>query len=106
VLLEILEMQQLQGDAGLATFAMDVRAIRPRPQSVLGDREVGARVEPRLEHLFGQGLDGRPVQPGLLGFPQDEGNGAEADAKALGHLAVAPAQHPLLSEDLADLSHG
>src|SRR6266540_4843300 len=106
VLLEILEVEQLQRDAGLATFAMDVRAVRPRPRGALGDRDVRTRVEPRLERFFGQRLDGRPVEPGLLGLIQHEADGAEADAQALGHLAVGPAQHPLLSEDLADLSHG
>ena len=106
MVLEVLEVEQLQGDAGLAPFAVDVGAIRPRPRGALGDRGEGARVEPRLQRLVGQGLDGGPVQPGLLGLLQDDGDGAEADAQALGHLAVGPAQDPLLAEDLADLSHG
>jgi hypothetical protein len=106
VLLEILEVKQFQGDAGLAPFAVDVRAIRPRPQGALGERGIGARVEPRLQRLVGQGLDGGPVQPGVLGLLQDDGDGAEADAQGLGHLAVRPAQDPLLAEDLANLSHG
>src|SRR5262249_5782626 len=71
VLLEVLEVQQFQGDAGLAPFAVDVGAIRPRPRGAFGGRAVGARVEPRLQPLVGQGLDGRPVQPGLLGLLQD-----------------------------------
>ncbi|MGH7391638.1 MAG: hypothetical protein ACREM3_19590 [Candidatus Rokuibacteriota bacterium] len=106
VAFEILEVKQLQGDAGLATFAVDVRAVRPRPRGALGDRDEGACVEPGLQRLLGQGLDGGPVQPGVLGPLQDDGDGAEADVQALGHLPVRPAQHPLLAEDLADLSHG
>jgi hypothetical protein len=106
VVLEVLEVEQLQGDARLATFAVDVRTVRPRPRGALGDRDEGAPVEPRLQRLLGERLDGGPVQPGLLGPVQDDGDSAEADAQALGHLAVGSAQDPLLAEDFADLSHG
>jgi hypothetical protein len=106
VLLEVLEVQQFQGDAGPAPFPVDVGAIRPGPRGAFGGRGVGARVQPRLQGIVGQGLDGRPVQPGLRGLLQDDGDRAEADAQALGHLAVGPAPDPLLAEDLADLSHG
>jgi len=68
VLLEVLEVEQLERDTGLATFAVDVRAIRPRPRGARGERNERARVEPRLQRLVGQRLDGRPVQPGLLGL--------------------------------------
>ena len=106
MLLEVLEVEQLQGDPGLTAFAVDVRAVRPRPWSTRWNRGAGAAVEPCLQRLVGQGLYGRPVQPRLRGPGQDDGDGAKADAQALSDLAVGPAQDPLLAEDLADLSHG
>jgi hypothetical protein len=36
VALEVLEVEQRQGNAGLAPFAVDVRAVRPRPRGALG----------------------------------------------------------------------
>jgi hypothetical protein len=106
VLLEVLEVEQRQGDARLASFAVDVGAVRPRPAGALGDRDEGTRVEPGLQRLLGQRLDAGPVQPRPRGPLQDDGDGAEADAQAFGHLPVGPAQDPLLAENLADLSHG
>jgi hypothetical protein len=103
---EVLQMEQRESDAGLAAFAVDACAVRPRPRGTLGARDVGARVEAGLQRLLGQGLDGGPVQAGLRGPLQDRGDGAKADAQALGHLPVAPAQDPLLAEDLANLPHG
>ena len=103
VLLEVLEVQQLQGDAGLAPLGVQVGAIGD--DAVVGGRRRGP-IHAGLEDLVGQALDLGPIEPGGPG-PQHRGaDGAAADPQALGHRPVALPEAPLLSQNLSDLAHG
>jgi hypothetical protein len=102
VLLEVLEVEQLQSDAGLPPLGVQVGAIGDDP--VMGGRR-RRPVHPSLKHFVGQALDLSPLEPGRPG-PQHRGaDGAAADPQALGHRPVAP-EAPLLSQNLSDLAHG
>jgi hypothetical protein len=103
VLLEVLEVQQLQGDAGLAPLGVQVGAVGDDP--VVGGGCRGP-VHAGLEDLVGQTLDLAPIEPGRPG-PQHRGaDGAAANPQALGHRPVALPKAPLLSQNLSDLAHG
>ena len=103
MLLEILQVQQLEGDAGLVPFGVQDRAVGHGPM-VRGRRR--RPVQAGLQRLVAERLDLRPVEPGGAGSSLDAGDGPQAGPQVLGHLPVAPAQGPLLSQDLADLPHG
>ena len=103
VLLEILEVQQLQGDAGLASLDVQVGTIGDDPV-VPGRRR--RPVHAGLEDLVGQDLDLGPVESGRPGSQHRGADGAVADPQALGHRPVAPPEAPLLSQNLSDLAHG
>ena len=103
VLLEVLDVQQLQGDAGLAPLDVHVGAIGDDP--VVGGRR-RRPVHAGLKDLVGQALDLGPVEARRPG-PQHRGaDRAGTDPQALGHRAVALPKAPLLSQDLSDLTHG
>src|SRR5205809_4121668 len=103
MLLEIFEMEQLEGDAGLAPLGMQVGAVREG--AMAGGRRWRA-VHPGLQHLVAEGVDLSPIEPGRAG-PQHRGaDGAATDPQALRHLAVGAPEAPLLSQDLPCLAHG
>ncbi len=103
VLLEVLQVQQFQGDAGLAAFGMEVRAVGDGPM-VGGGR--GRPVHPGLQDLVAEPLDVRPREAGGARPALDRRDGAQADPQRRRHLPVGAAEGPLLAEDLADLPHG
>ncbi len=103
MLLEVLQVEQFQGNAGLLPLGVEVGAIRLGP-GVRGGR--GRAVEPGLQSVVGQGLGRRPVQAGMRSAADHRGHAAQADAETGGHLAVAAAHGPLLAENLTDLTHG
>jgi hypothetical protein len=103
VLLEILEVQQFQGDAGLLPLGVEVRAIGDGAAAPAGRRHA---VETGLQDVVGELLDLLPVQPRVGRPAEDAGHGPDADIETGGHLPVAAGQRPLLAENLADLAHG
>ena len=104
MLLEVLEVEQLQGHAGFPALGVQVDAVRlgpvPRP------RGFGAPVQAGFEHVVGERLDLGPVQPRGPGPEHGAPDGATADPQAAGHLPVAPTQGPLQAKNLARLPHG
>ncbi len=96
-------MQQLERDAGLAPFGVNPRTVRRGPAAAGDGRPA---IEPTFEDIVGEGLDLRPVEPGLLGAADEGRDRAEPETQAAGHGAVAQPQDPLLPEDFTDLSHG
>jgi hypothetical protein len=103
MLLEILEMEQLEGDAGLAPLGVQGRAVRDG--AMAGGRRRGP-IHPGLQRLVAQGLDLGPREPGCPGAQHRHADGATADPQALRHLPVRPPEAPLLSQDLPRLPHG
>ncbi len=103
MLLQVLEVEQLQGHPRLAPFGVKVAAVRPGARALAG---WAGGIEPDLERLVREALDVGPPEAGGAGPPLDPGDGPQPDAQALGHLSVGPAQGPLPAEDLADLTHG
>ena len=103
MLLEVLEVEQFERDAGLLPFGVEVGAVGHRPPPPAGGRRP---VEAGFEGLVGKGLDLGPVQPGMGGTPENPGHRADADGQAGGHLSMATGQAPLLAEDLTDFAHG
>ena len=103
VLLQVLEVQQLEGDAGLAPLGVQGRAVGDRPML---RRRCRRPVQAGLQRLVTERLDLQPVQPGGAGPALDAGDGPQAGPELPGHLPVATPQGPLLSQDLADLPHG
>jgi hypothetical protein len=104
MLLEVLEVEQFERHAGLASLGMQVGAVGPGPLTLTDN--LGPAVEPGLQGLVGQALDLGPVQPGGPGSEHRGAHGPIADPEAAGHLPVAPAEGPLLPKDLAGVSHG
>jgi len=103
VLLEIFEMEQLEGDAGPAPLGMQVGAVRDGAMM----RGRGRRsVDPRVQYVVAERVDLSPVKPGRAGAQHRGADGAGADPQALRHLAVGPPEAPLLSQDLPRLAHG
>jgi hypothetical protein len=92
MLLEVLEVEQLQGHAGLPPLGMQVGAVGPGPLTLAGD--LGPAVEPGLQGLVGQALDLGPVQPGGPGPEHRGAHGPITDPETAGHLPVTPAQGP------------
>ena len=104
MLLEVLEVEQLQRDAGLAALGVQGGAVGPRPAAAPGHR--AEAVQPRLQGVVGQGLDLGPVEAGRPGAEHRGPDRAAAEAEALGDRPVAPAQGELLPQDLAGVAHG
>jgi hypothetical protein len=93
--LEILEMKELQRDAGLPAFGVNVRAVGlwPRAGSALA-----ARIEPCLQCVVRHRRDRGPgLEPRRARSVQRAADRADAQADAARHGPVAPAELPLLS---------
>jgi len=103
MLLEIFEMEQLEGDAGLAPLGMQVGAVGNGPMMRGWGR---GPVDPGLQHLVAEGVDLSPIEPGRAGTQHRGADGAATDPQALRHLAVGAPEAPLLSQDLPCLAHG
>lgn len=103
MLLEVLQVEQFQGDAGLLPLGVEVGTVRQRPGR---PRRRRGPVETGLQDVIGHRLDLRPIQAGMGGPAEHAGHRPDADLETGRHLSVAAAQGPLLSEDLAKLAHG
>ena len=101
--LQILEVEEFEGDAGLLALGMEVRTIGDGPPPPGGARRP---IEPGVQGIIRQGLDLGPVEAGGPGPEHGSPDGANTDPEALGHRAVRAAQGPLLSENLACVTHG
>jgi hypothetical protein len=98
---EVLDVEQLQGDADAVELSVDVREVRQRTLPRLR-----RAVQPRFELRVAERLDLRPAQPRLPGPVQGGGHRPDAHGQTASHLPVAPAQSPLLPENLSCLPHG
>ena len=103
MVLEVFEVEQFEGDAGLAPLGVQVGAVRDG--TVVGGRRRGP-VHAGLQRLVGEALDLAPVEAGRAGAQHRGPHGAAADPQALRHVAVAEPEAPLLSQDLSGLTHG
>ncbi len=103
MLLEVLEVQQFEGDARLPPLGVQIGAVRDDPMA--GGRR-RRPIDAGLQGLVAEGTDLGPVEPGRPGPPLDGRHGPQADPQPLCHLAVSPTQGPLLPQDLANLPHG
>jgi len=96
-------VEEFEGDARPAAFGVQRGEVGEGTGRAGSPRDP---VEAGVQGLVGEGLDLGPVQAGPAGALDDARHGAQAHVEALGHLAVANPQQPLLAEDLADLTHG
>ena len=104
VLLEVLEVEQLQGDAGLAALGVQRGAVGPRAVAAAGHH--AQAVQPPLQVVVGQGLDLDPVEPGGLGAQDGRPDHAVTDTEALGDRPMAAAQGESLAQNLPRVAHG
>jgi hypothetical protein len=102
--LQVLEVEQLEGDPRPPPLGVDPGAVRGGPLPL--PCHLGPAIEPALQDVVGQGLDLGPVQPGSRVPREHAGDRAQPQPHALGHGPVGQPQGPLLSEDLSDLPHG
>ena len=103
MLVAVLAVEQLAGHPRLLELVVDPERIDRGAHDAHGRR--GA-VDARLQGRVVQGLDGLPVAAGVRRPPHHDRDRAHGHAKAGRHLPVATPQGPLLSKNLADLSHG
>jgi hypothetical protein len=101
--LQILEVEEFEGDAGLLALGVEVGAIGEGTPPPGGARQP---IEPGFQGIIRQPLDLGPVEAGGPGPEHGGPDGADPDPEALGHRAVRAAQGPLLSENLACVTHG
>ena len=104
MLLEILEVEQFEGDAGLAPLGVEIRAVRDGPM-------VRGRCREPVEHAppapsSASASTWAQSSPACRARDDRGSHGPTADPQAPGHLPVTPAQDPLLAKDLSGLSHG
>ena len=105
VLLEVLEVEQLQGDAGLAALGVQGGAVRPRPAAAPGHRAAARTAAPPGRRRSGPRPGPSPARrPGRAATVVP--TAPLTDAEALGDRPVAAAQGPLLAQNLAGVSHG
>jgi hypothetical protein len=102
--LQVFEVEQLQGDAGLAALGVDPGAVGRGTLPLA--HHFRPAVEPALEHVVGQRLDLRPVEAGGPGAREHAGDRAQPEPEAAGHGPVAEPQAPLLAQHFTDLPHG
>jgi len=102
MLLQILEVEQLERHARLPALDVEVRAVRHRP--IAGRRD--GWVELRLQRVVRERLDRGPVEPGRDRASDRPRDRADRHADRLAHLSVAPAERPLLPENLSRVAHG
>jgi hypothetical protein len=100
---QILEVEEFEGDAGLLALGVEVGAVGEGAPPPGGARQP---VEPGFQGIIRQCLDLGPVEAGGPGPEHGGPDGADPDPEALGHRAVRRAQSPLLSENLACVTHG
>jgi hypothetical protein len=101
--LEILEVEEFEGDAGLLALGVKVGAVGDGAPPRGGARQP---VESGFQGIIRQHLDLGPVEAGSPGPKHGGSDGADTDPEALGRRAVRSAQGPLLSENLACVTHG
>ena len=105
VLLQVLQVEQLERDAGLAPLGVQDARSRARADGALGGRR--RPVQAGLQRLVA-----RAPRPAAQSSPAARARRSTPETvprptpRLLGHLPVAPPQGPLLSQDLADLPHG
>jgi hypothetical protein len=103
MLLEIFQMEQLEGDARRAALGVQSRAVGD------GAMPGGRRrrpIHPGVQRLVTEGLDLSPREPGRAGAQHRGPDSAATDPQTLRHLPVGTPEAPLLSQDLPDLAHG
>jgi hypothetical protein len=103
MLFQVLEVEQLQGDAGLAALGVQGGAVGLGPAAAPG--HVAPAVQPSLQGVLGQGLHLDPVERGGLGAQHRRPDGAVTDAEALGDRPMAAAQGEPLAKNLPRVSH-
>jgi hypothetical protein len=103
MLLEVFQMEQLEGNARLAPLGVQVGAVGDGAM-VRGRRR--GPVHAGLQRLVAEGVDLSPLQPGRAGAQHRGADGATADPQARRHLPVGAPKAPLLSQDLSCLAHG
>jgi hypothetical protein len=103
MLLEIFEMEQLEGDAGLAPLGMQVGAVG---DGAMMRRQRRGPVHAGLQRLVAERVGLGPIEPGRPGAQDRGADGAAADPQARRHLPVGAPEVPLLSQDLPCLAHG
>ena len=94
MLAEILQVQQLQRDAGASQLGMDPAGIRQWARRTAGDLRSVEALFQRVILQVGQRV---PRQPDRGGAADDRGHGAGTDAEAPRRVAVAPTQGPFQS---------
>src|SRR5713101_7081538 len=98
------EVQELEGHAGLAPLGVEVDAV--------GLRSRPARPRwPRVESCFEAGVvrelrDLAPRQSRLTGAAERLADRPDTHPRALGHGPVAATEQPLLAQKLSRLAHG
>jgi hypothetical protein len=102
--LQVFEVEQLQGDAGLAPFGVDPGAVGGGALPLAG--HLRPAVELPLEPVVGQRLDLSPVQAGGPGAREHAGDRAQPEPEAASHGPVTEPQGPLLAKDFPGLPHG
>src|SRR6266446_6433329 len=90
--LQVLEVEQLQGDAGPAALGVDPGAVRRRALPLA--RGLWPAVELALQPLVRQRLDQGPVQPRGLGSADDAADRAQPDPEAVRHRSAASSAEP------------
>ena len=104
VLLQVFQVEQLQGDPGLAALGVDPGAVGRGTLPLAGHGRPA--VELALEPVVGQRLDLGPVQAGGPGAREHAGDRAQPQPEAAGHGPVTEPQGPLLAKDFPGLPHG
>ena len=101
--LQILQVQELQCDAGAPQFRVDPRRIGQRPcRSTRNLRPI----EPLFQRVVAHALERVPRQSDAVGAADDRRDGAGTDPQAPRRLAVAPFQWPFQPQNLSNVSHG
>lgn len=100
MLRQVFLMEQLEGDPGFLPLGMEVRGIGPRSL-----RRRARPVEPRLQRLVVEAVDGRPLKAGGPRASERGGDHADAEPQAGGHRPMAQAQDPFLPQHLPNVSH-
>ena len=105
ILLQVLDVQELEGDAGLAPLGVQVGTVGlcPRCAWTCGRRAV---VERSVERRIGHPVDRCPVEAGVSRAPFARVDRPDAPAGAGGHGAHRAPQRPPLPQDLSCRSHG
>ena len=101
--LQILQVQELQRDAGTPQFGVDPGRIRERARRMAGNLRA---IEPLFERVVAHPLECVARQPDAAGAADDRRDRAGTDPQAPRRLAVASLQLPFQSQNLSNVSHG